>query len=279
MAQILDGKLVAQKIREKVQTDVAELAINSRKVKLAIVSANSDPSSLSYVKTLIKTAEKVGIKTQLEQISPDQTKLEAVVNQLAKDSNTDAIMLQTPLPKQIDGSKLAALIPTDKDVDGANPLSTGLLNQGLDSFAPATAQAVMEILEFYKIELAGKNIVVLGRSNIVGKPVAQLLLAQNATITICHSKTQNISQITKTADVLIAAVGRSKFITEEFVNQNLTIVDVGINFDESGKMTGDVDFNNVEPLVKAITPVPGGVGPVTTAVLLKQVCQAAKTSL
>ena len=280
MAQILDGKIVAKNIREQAASDAASLKSQGKIVKLAIVLASDDPSSLSYVNSIAKTAEKLGIETSIDkpaQIS--QSSLESTIAKLANDENINGIMVQTPLPIEIDGKKLAGLIPLGKDVDGANPLSAGRLNQGLDCFAPATSQAIMEILKFYDVELSGKNSVIIGRSNIVGKPLAQLLLAQNSTVTICHSKTNAVVDFTKNADLLIAAIGRSKLISTEYVHKNLIIIDVGTNFDDNGKMTGDVDFDNVEPLVKAITPVPGGVGPVTTAVLLKQVCQAAKQSL
>lgn len=278
MTLILDGKIVAQKLREQVSSDVDAQTKKGIIPTLAIVTANIDPSSLSYVNTLIKTAEKVGIKTILEQPGPNQTKLEETVKALADNPKINAIMLQTPLPKKIDKAKLAVLIPVEKDVDGANPTSTGLLDQGLECFAPATAQAVMEILKYYEIELNGKNAVVIGRSNIVGKPLVQLLLAENATVTICHSKTQDLSQFTKSADIIIPAIGKAKIIKPEHVSKNAVVVDVGINFVD-GNICGDVDFDKVSPLVKAISPVPGGVGPVTAVVLLKHVCQSTKNNL
>ncbi|MBW3569045.1 bifunctional 5,10-methylenetetrahydrofolate dehydrogenase/5,10-methenyltetrahydrofolate cyclohydrolase [Candidatus Parcubacteria bacterium] len=280
MAQILDGKIVAQKIRVQIESEVSAMAQAGKQVKLAIVLASEDPSSMSYVNAIVRASEKVGVITQIEKPSDiNQSNLELIVANLAQDTGTHGIILQTPLPEEVNVDKLSSLIPPKKDVDGLNPLNAGRLALGLDCFAPATAQAVMEILNYYDIELSGKNTVVIGRSNTVGKPVAQLLLKRNATVSVCHSKTKNISQFSNAADILVTAIGKSKLITSEFVHENLTIIDVGTNFDSSGKMTGDVDFEGVEPIVKAITPVPGGVGPVTTAVLLKHTCESAMKSL
>ena len=280
MAQILDGKIVAKNIRQESASIVSTLKSQGKTVKLAIVLANDDPSSLSYVNSIVKTAQKIGIECFIEKPNVlDQSILETIISKLAQDKTVDGIMLQTPLPTELSFDKLSALIPVEKDIDGLNPESAGRLSQGLDCFAPATAQAVMEILKFYDIELLGRRVAVVGRSNIVGKPLVQLLLAANASVSICHSKTIEIFSITSLADILVVAIGKSKYISSLFVNSKQTVIDVGTNFDESGNMTGDVDFDNVEPLVQAITPVPGGVGPVTTAVLLKQVCQAARISL
>ena len=280
MAQILDGKIVAKNIRQESASIVSTLKSQGKTVKLAIVLANDDPSSLSYVNTIVKTGQKIGIECFIEKPNVlDQSILETIISKLAQDKTVDGIMLQTPLPTELSFDKLSALIPVEKDIDGLNPESAGRLSQGLDCFAPATAQAVMEILKFYEMDLLGKQVAVVGRSNIVGKPLLQLLLAANASVSICHSKTIEIFNITSLADILVVAIGKSKYISSQFVNSKQTVIDVGTNFDESGKMTGDVDFDNVEPLVQAITPVPGGVGPVTTAVLLKQVCQAANQSL
>lgn len=280
MAQILDGKIVAKNIRQESASIVSTLKSQGKTVKLAIVLANDDPSSLSYVNSIVKTGQKIGIECFVEKPNVlSQSTLETIISKLAHDKTVDGIMLQTPLPTELSFDKLSALIPVEKDIDGLNPESAGRLSQGLDCFAPATAQAVMEILKFYDIELLGRRVAVVGRSNIVGKPLLQLLLAANASVSICHSKTIEIFNITSLADILVVAIGKSKYISSQFVNSKQTVIDVGTNFDESGKMTGDVDFDNVEPLVQAITPVPGGVGPVTTAVLLKQVCQAARISL
>lgn len=270
MAQLLDGKQIASQIRAQINEQTAQL---QTKPNLAIIVATDEESTLSYVKSLQTSAEQVGVITQVVKVSDN---LSETIKQLSTDQTVHGIIIQTPVNDGFDLAAARALIPVNKDVDGANPLSAGQLVTGEQAFAPATAAAVIKILQVSNIPIAGAQATVIGRSNVVGKPVAQLLLNLNASVSICHSKTPDISMYTKPADILIAAAGQPKLINETHVSDKTVVIDVGTNFSDDGKMVGDVDFTAVESKVKAITPVPGGVGPVTTAILLWQTLQAYK---
>lgn len=274
MAEILDGKKVAGRIIAGLEERLSGLKTSP---KLAIILASDNESTLAYVRMIRKTAEKSGIEADIIDLGPGtaQNELEDKVKALADDKEVNGIIIQTPAAEGIDIDEARALIPPDKDVDGANPLSAGRLASGLPAFAPATAQAVMEILESYDIPLSGKHAVVIGRSRVIGKPVSQLLLDKDATVTICHSRTVDISTFTRQADIIVAAAGKAGLVTKEHMDagKNTVIIDVGTNF-KDGKMVGDADFEAVKELAGAVTPVPGGVGPVTTAILLRNTLKA-----
>jgi methylenetetrahydrofolate dehydrogenase (NADP+)/methenyltetrahydrofolate cyclohydrolase len=274
MAEILDGRKVAERIRAGLEV---RLAGQKTSPKLAIILATDNKSALSYVRMIKKIAAEAGIEADIIDLGPDaaQGQLINKLKTLADDSEVNGIIIQTPIADDLDIDEARALIPLEKDVDGANPLSVGRLASGLPAFAPATAQAVMEILADYDIPVSGKHAVVIGRSRVIGKPVSQLLLDQDATVTVCHSRTADIASFTRQADILVAAAGRAGLITAEHIDsgKNTVVVDVGTNFAD-GKMVGDVDFDTVSDLAGAITPVPGGVGPVTTAILLKNTLEA-----
>ena len=279
MSKELSGKPVAQKIREQVAHDVKQLTAKGVTPTLALVVATKDEAANSYIQLICKTAEKVGITTKMVELGEDAAYegIAVALTKLADDDSVHAIILQTPLPEGVDGDDLRGHIPTNKDVDGANPVSAGLLFCGLKSFVPATAAAVMAILQEYKVPLSGSHTVVVGRSRVVGKPLAHLLLNEDATVTLCHSKTKNLAEITKQADILVAAAGREGLITKEHVKPGAIVIDVGTNMTANG-MVGDVDAVSVGEVASGLSPVPGGVGPVTTAILLQQTVQAA-TSL
>ncbi|HEX5796842.1 MAG TPA: bifunctional 5,10-methylenetetrahydrofolate dehydrogenase/5,10-methenyltetrahydrofolate cyclohydrolase [Candidatus Saccharimonadales bacterium] len=274
MPKLLDGKKIAAQIMESVSKTVVSLP--SRPV-LAIVLATTNESTLAYVNKIRKTAEKAGIEARLVNLTEntDSGAFLERIKKLAKDTATHGIIIQTPLKHDIDIDGARELIPLAKDIDGASPLSAGRLGGGLDAFAPATAQAVIEILNGYDIDPAGKHAVVVGRSRIIGKPVAGLLVERDATVTVCHSKTENLAFYTESADVLVVAAGKAHLITKQHIDaaKGTVIIDVGTNF-VNDRMVGDVDFIELENVAGAITPVPGGVGPVTVAVLLRNTLDA-----
>lgn len=281
MAKILSGNELAKEIKLSVTEKVESLAKYGIIPKLCIISATSDPSSQAYVKSIAKSCEKIGINCELVDLGSkaNQSDINQAVSEAAKSTKIHGIIIQTPLPNGVSKDILSNLVPVEKDVDGINPASTGLLTQNQPSFAPATAQASLELLKFYDVKIESSHAVVIGRSNVIGKPVAQLLLNNDATVTICHSKTKNMEDIAKSADILIVAAGKANLIDNKYTNDNQIIVDVGINFDENGYMVGDVNFEDVEPNVAAISPVPGGIGPVTTAILLKHTCESAEKAI
>lgn len=280
MSMILDGKIVAEKISEDTKELAIEVKAQGVTPKLAIIVGTDNKSTLSYINRLVKKAEEVGVEAGIVQVEQSSYEgfSEAILTQ-ARDDSVHGILLQTPLPEGINLSDLSSLIPEPKDVDGANPASAGNLLAGEDVFGPATAEAVIAMLDYYDIDVSGKNIAVVGRSMVVGKPVANLLVNRDATVTICHSRTQNLSDITKTTEILVVAIGKAEFIGSDYVSENQTIIDVGTNFDSTGKMVGDVKFTEVQGKIKAISPVPGGVGPITTTLLLKHTCEAALRTL
>ncbi len=278
MAEIISGKEVAAVLNEGTAAKVAELKNKGIGVSLAVIIVGDDPASKVYVNNKKKACEKLGI-TSYEYVLPESTTQEELmqtVKELNERADVNGILCQLPLPKHLDSNAVIDAIAPEKDVDCFSPTNVGLLNIGRGRLSPCTPAGIMDMLEYKNISVSGKHCVVIGRSNIVGKPMSALLLAADATVTVCHSKTQNLKEITKTADVLIAAVGRPKFVTSDMVKDGAVIIDVGIHRTESGKLCGDVDFDSVEPKASYITPVPGGVGPMTIARLMRNTVTAAK---
>ena len=278
MAVILDGKAVSAKVKEEVKEEVEALKKQGVSVGLAVIIVGNNPASRTYVNNKKKACEAAGILSE-EYALPEETTQEellALVRELNQKDSINGILCQLPLPKQLDEEAVIAAISDKKDVDAFSAVNVGHIMIGDYSFLPCTPAGIMEILRHYNIDVAGKECVVIGRSNIVGKPMAMLLLHQNGTVTICHSKTKNLKDVTSRADILVAAVGSPHFVTADMVKEGAVVIDVGMDRDENGKLCGDVDFAAVEPKASYITPVPGGVGPMTIATLLKNTVTAAK---
>lgn len=278
MAVILDGKAVSAKVKEEVKEEVESLKKQGVSVGLAVIIVGNNPASRTYVNNKKKACEAAGIVSE-EYALPEETTQEellALVRELNQKDSINGILCQLPLPKQLDEEAVIAAISDKKDVDAFSAVNVGHIMIGDYSFLPCTPAGIMEILRHYNIDVAGKECVVIGRSNIVGKPMAMLLLHQNGTVTICHSKTKNLKDVTSRADILVAAVGIPHFVTADMVKEGAVVIDVGMDRDENGKLCGDVDFAAVEPKASYITPVPGGVGPMTIATLLKNTVTAAK---
>ena len=278
MAVILDGKAVSAKVKEEVKEEVEALKKQGVSVGLAVIIVGNNPASRTYVNNKKKACEAAGILSE-EYALPEETTQEellALVEELNHKDSINGILCQLPLPKQLDEEAVIAAISGKKDVDAFSAVNVGHIMIGDYSFLPCTPAGIMEILRHYNIDVAGKECVVIGRSNIVGKPMAMLLLHQNGTVTICHSKTKNLKDVTSRADILVAAVGIPHFVTADMVKEGAVVIDVGMDRDENGKLCGDVDFASVEPKASYITPVPGGVGPMTIATLLKNTVTAAK---
>jgi len=278
MAQRIDGKAVSAAVKARVAADVAELKEKGITPGLAVVLVGDDPASRVYVNNKKKACAAAGIYSEEFALPAEtsQDELLALVACLNNRSDINGILCQLPLPKQIDDKAVIGAISPIKDVDAFHAENVGHIMIGDYTFLPCTPAGVMELLHSAGIEIAGKNCVVIGRSNIVGKPMAMLLLHENATVTICHSRTKNLKEICAEADILVAAVGRPKFVTADMVKPGAVVIDVGMDRDENGKLCGDVDFAAVEPLAGYITPVPGGVGPMTIAMLMKNTVTAAK---
>lgn len=275
-AKIIDGKKTAQKIRSELKLEIQNLKI---KPELRVILVGNNPASQIYVKNKEKYASEVGIKSETIRLPEDITeeKLLKQIKKLNKDKHINGILVQLPLPSHINEFSVINAITPEKDVDGFTIYNKGLLSIGKPALTPCTPLGIIELLKQYKIKIASKNAVVIGRSNIVGKPMAQLLLNEDATVTICHSKTKNLAEITSNADILISAVGKPKFIGKKYVKKDATVIDVAMNRDtKNNRWVGDVDFDNVSKVAKFITPVPGGVGPMTIAMLLKNTVQAYK---
>ena len=278
MAILMDGKELAKKIRGELKEEVEQLKKDGITPKLAVVMVGEDKASQVYVRNKSRACDEIGIAFE-EFLLPDTTKMEellALIDSLNDRDDIDGILLQSPIPKHLDINLAFNRISPEKDVDGFNPINVGRLSIGEDSFVSCTPAGVVRMLEEYDIEMEGKHAVILGRSNILGKPLIQCMLKKNATVTVCHSRTKQIEEITKQADILIAAIGKAKFVKADMVKDGAVVVDVGINRTEEGKLVGDVDFETVEKKVKAITPVPGGVGPMTIAMLMTNLVKAAK---
>ena len=278
MAIIIDGKELAKKTRQNLKLECDELKKEGINPKLAVIMVGDNPASKVYVKNKSKACQEVGIEYEeyLLDSNIKQEELIKLIKKLNEDKTINGILLQSPIPNGLDINEAFRTIDYKKDVDGFHPMNVGKLALGQDTFVSCTPYGVMRMFEEYNIDLCGKNVVILGRSNIVGKPLSQCCLNKNATVTICHSKTQDTKKITKEADIVIAAIGKPKFITQDMVKDGAVIIDVGINRDENGKIVGDVDFENVKEKAGYITPVPGGVGPMTIAMLINNVIKAAK---
>ena len=268
--EIIDGKKIASEIKTELKKKISDVKSTLNIVpKLAVILIGDDKASEIYVSKKEQMANELGMKSLVCKFDKNvcQEEIEAKIEQLNDDNEVNAILLQLPIPKHLDKNKLIELISPLKDVDGFTPLNAGFLSLGEPFVAPCTAVGIIELLNAYNVKMVGKHAVVVGRSNIVGKPLSQLLLNENATVTVAHSKTENLAEITKTADILISAVGIKNLITEDMVKKGAVVVDVGITRDENNKITGDVDFENVSKKASLITPVPGGVGPMTIAML------------
>jgi len=271
VAKILDGRAVSQRIKDEIRKEMETLTKKGIKIGLAVVIVGDNPASRVYVNNKKKACEYVGFESYEFALSEDTTEEEllALVDKLNNDEKVNGILVQLPLPKHISEEKIINRINPKKDVDAFHPENVGRIMTGDYAFLPCTPAGVMELIKESGIDVTGKECVVLGRSNIVGKPQAMLLLHANGTVTICHSKTKNLKEVTRRADILVAAIGREKFVTADMVKEGAVVIDVGINRMADGKLCGDVDFENVKEIAGAITPVPGGVGPMTIAMLMK----------
>lgn len=275
---LIDGKELAKKIRGELKNEVDNLKNKGIIPKLAVILVGHDKASEVYVRNKSKACNEIGIEFEefLLEDTISQTELINLIKELNQRQDIHGILLQSPIPKGLDIREAFDTIDPKKDVDGFNPINVGKLSIGEDAFVSCTPYGVIKMLEEYNIPTEGKRAVIIGRSNIVGKPLIQCLLNKNATVTVCHSKTENISEITKQADILIAALGKPKFVKADMVKDGVVVIDVGINRNEEGKLVGDVDFENVSKKASYITPVPGGVGPMTIAMLMENVVKAAK---
>lgn len=278
MANIIDGKLVSKKIREMISGEVATLKEQGTFPKLAVILVGNDPASAVYVRNKEKACIETGIEP-MQITMPEQTteaELLSLIGKLNADESVHGILVQLPLPRHINENKVIESIDPAKDVDAFTHESVGRIVEGKYTFLPCTPAGIMKLLEFYGVEIAGKECVVIGRSNIVGKPMALLLLNASGTVTVCHSKTKNLSEVTKRADILVVAIGKANFVTADMVKDGAVVVDVGINRLDNGKLCGDVDYETVAEKASLITPVPGGVGPMTITMLMKNTVFAAK---
>ena len=281
MFKLIDGKAHSARLRGEIRQRAEKFtATSGREIGLAVVLVGNNPASQVYVRNKIKACEEAGIKSFANYLPEDasQSQVEELVSSLVEDSNIDGILVQLPLPKHLDEKLILDLIPVEKDVDGFSEQNIGRLCMNRDCLVACTPNGVMQMLKAEGIELRGKNAVVIGRSNIVGKPMAMLLLNADATVTVCHSKTENLKEICLNADILVAAIGRAKFVTADMVKQGAVVIDVGINRNADGKLCGDVDFEGVKDKCSYITPVPGGVGPMTITMLLYNTVCAAERS-
>ncbi|MFD6506728.1 MULTISPECIES: bifunctional methylenetetrahydrofolate dehydrogenase/methenyltetrahydrofolate cyclohydrolase FolD [Bacillus] len=278
VAVIIKGNEVAEKKRAQLKEEVVKLKEQGIVPGLAVILVGEDPASRSYVKGKEKGCEQVGIYSELIELPETSTeeRLLAEIDRLNGDDRINGILVQLPLPKHIEEKAIIERISPEKDVDGFHPISVGRMMTGQDTFLPCTPHGILELVKETDLDISGKHVVVIGRSNIVGKPVGQLFLNENATVTYCHSKTQNIEELSKLADILIVAVGRPKMVTADYIKKGAVVIDVGVNRLETGKLCGDVDFDNVLDVAGYITPVPKGVGPMTITMLLHNTVESAK---
>lgn len=278
MAKIIDGKQIAKEVRAEIAAECAELKKKGIIPGLAVVIVGTDPASQVYVRNKKKACEEVGFRSEVFELPEETTEEEllALVKKLNEDVNIHGILVQLPLPKHLDDEAIIANIDPKKDVDAFHPSNVGKIMIGNYDFLPCTPAGVMVLLEKSGIDVSGKECVVVGRSNIVGKPQAMLLLHANGTVTICHSRTKDLAEVTRRADILVVAIGKADFITGDMVKDGAVVIDVGMNRKADGKLTGDVDFATVEPKASYITPVPGGVGPMTITMLLRNTLTSAK---
>ena len=278
MANIIDGKQISKDIKEELKAEVASLAAQGRKCCLAVIQVGNDPASSVYVGTKKKACAYVGIESLAYELPEETTEEEllTIIDKLNKDANVHGILCQLPLPKHINEDHVIKAISPKKDVDGFHPQNVGALVIGEKGLVSCTPAGIIQLLKRSNIEMDGKHCVVVGRSNIVGKPMSLLMLRENATVTICHSHTKNLKEICKEADILIVAIGKPQFIGKEYVKDGAVVIDVGIHRDENNKLCGDVKYDEVEPVASYITPVPGGVGPMTIAMLMHNCVEAMK---
>ena len=278
MANIIDGKQISKDIKEELKAEVASLAAQGRKCCLAVIQVGNDPASSVYVGNKKKACAYVGIESLAYELPEETTEEEllTIIDKRNKDANVHGILCQLPLPKHINEDHVIKAISPKKDVDGFHPQNVGALVIGEKGFVSCTPAGIIQLLKRSNIEMDGKHCVVVGRSNIVGKPMSLLMLRENATVTICHSHTKNLKEICKEADILIVAIGKPQFIDKEYVKDGAVVIDVGIHRDENNKLCGDVKYDEVEPIASYITPVPGGVGPMTIAMLMHNCVEAMK---
>ena len=267
---IIDGKKISTEIKDELKEQVAKLKEEGVEVTLAVVKVGEDPASAVYVRNKEKACEYIGINSKKIEMPEETTEEEllALVDDLNTDPAINGILVQLPLPKHIDENKILLAIDPMKDVDGFHPVNVGKMVIGEESFLPCTPAGIIEMIKRSGLDIEGKECVIIGRSNIVGKPMAILMLRENATVTVTHSRTKDLPEVCKRADIIVAALGKAKFVTKDFVKEGAIIIDVGMDRDEDGKLCGDVDFDEVESIASAITPVPGGVGPMTVTMLL-----------
>ena len=277
----IDGKAIGQEIRNELKEEVASLVEQGVQPGLAVILVGENPASETYVKNKEKSSKEAGMKSVLTKLpeTVSEEDLLAEVEKLNEDETIDGILVQLPLPKHIDENKVIRAISPEKDVDGFHPMNVGKMLIGQETFLPCTPYGIMQLLERSGVEIAGKHAVIIGRSNIVGKPMGQLLLQKDATVTYCHSRTADLKKFTLQADILIVAIGMAKFITGDYVKEGAVVIDVGMNRDENDKLCGDVDYESAEKQASAITPVPGGVGPMTITMLLKNTVESAENKL
>ena len=276
MAVIIDGKKLAQEIRQTLKIKCEELKEKGINPRLAVIMVGDDKASQVYVRNKSKACEDVGIEFEEHILDADikQEELISLIRKLNQDKNIHGILLQSPIPRHLDVNEAFRTIIPEKDVDGFNPVNVGKLCLNQDTFVSCTPYGIMKMFEAYDIDLTGKNVTIIGRSNIVGKPLIQCCLNKNATVTVCHSKTANLEEHTKNSDIVIVAIGKTKFLKADMIKKGAVVIDVGINRGEDGKLTGDVDFEKVSEKASYITPVPGGVGPMTIAMLMNNVIKA-----
>lgn len=277
MTIIIDGKKTSAEIKDELKVQVEKLKENNTVVTLCVIQVGKDPASTIYVNNKKKACEYIGIKSLSYELPEDtrQDQLIELIQELNEQQNVHGILVQLPLPKHIDEDKIIQTISPDKDVDGFHPQSVGRLSIGQKGYVSCTPAGIVQLLKRYNIPIEGKECVIVGRSNIVGKPMAMLMLRENATVTVCHSRTKNLSDITSRADILIVAIGKPRFITSEYVKAGAAVIDVGMHRDENKKLCGDVDFDDIVNKVSSITPVPGGVGPMTIAMLMNNCVESA----
>ncbi len=278
MAYIIDGKKISTEIKEELKETVAQLKTEGINACLAVIQVGNDPASSVYVGNKKKACAFIGIESKSYELQEETTQEELLnlISDLNEDPEVDGILVQLPIPKHMDEKEVIHAISPKKDVDGFHPQSVGALSIGEEGFVSCTPAGIIELLKRSKIDIEGKECVIVGRSNIVGKPMGMLLLRENGTITICHSRTKNLKEVCQRADILVAAIGKPKFFDDSYVKDGAVVIDVGIHRDANNKLCGDVDFDKVIDKVSAITPVPGGVGPMTIAMLMNNCVEAAK---
>ncbi len=279
MSQLIDGKKISKQIKDELKEEMQRLSAEGKHACLAVVLVGNDPASSVYVNNKKKACAYIGIRSKAYELPEETTEEELVslVEELNQDDEVNGILVQLPLPKHIDEDRIIRTISPDKDVDGFHPVSVGRLWIGEKGFLSCTPAGIIQLLKRSGIEIEGKECVVVGRSNIVGKPMAALLLRENGTVTVTHSRTKNLKEVTKRADILIVAIGKKQFITSEYIKEGAVVIDVGMHRDENNHLCGDVDYADVEPHTSAITPVPGGVGPMTIAMLMNNCVETIRT--